>query len=182
MRNFKTLILVLALAVASFAATGRNLIMGVAPVAGDPFVGYDRPFHFGKSDTGLLIGTNDSIFLVSNSNRSPLKTSDFNKSMALYNQAGGIYGYGAARKDSIFCDLSIQRVDADTSDIAYTVHSLDHGTTYATVGSGNIPTNVALTRSRITWASSLSNQYYVRLIMTTATDTARVYRASCGDK
>jgi hypothetical protein len=110
MRHFKSLILALTLAVASFAAIGKIQPLEIAPSASDPFLAYDRPFHFGKSDTGLTIAQSDTLLLYANSNRGPLKSSDFNSKMFLYNAAGGKYGgfdvQTARIRSSVWCRIS----------------------------------------------------------------------------
>ncbi len=186
MRHFKILIVLALLAASSsFSATGKIILGSKAKAISPTFVGYDRPFHFGVNDTGLTVAQNDTLLFYANSNRGLFAVSDFNSNIAGTNStvSSPYAGWVTSRQDSIICGVSYTNVDADSASFTASVLTLDHGSTYYTLGSSTQTVlNATTARARIAVPKPYSGQYFLKLITTTATDTLRVYRVVCGDK
>jgi hypothetical protein len=80
--------------------------------------------------------------------------------------------------------VSYLNEDNDSASVTFTYHQLDHGTTYRTAGttSTTVLSYDVTGQLRLAWPLGYSNQYFVKAINTTATDTLRFFRTSCGDK
>lgn len=186
MRHFKILIVLALMATMSFGAVGKIIVGAKASAVAPYFVGFDRPFHVGVNDTGYTIAQSDTFLFYSSASRGLFRVSDFNSNMLATNAVPGSNAYAGwvtTRQDSIVCSVSYLNVDADSATFTASVLALDHGTTYYTLGSSTQTVlNTTTSRARFAVAKPYSGQYFLKLIPTTATDTLRVFRASCGDK
>ncbi len=170
--------LILALATSLFAATNKNLPGG--PVTS----GNDKQVVQSLSDS--LVGSADTGFVVCggicqtntfNWLRNPLQNNGMPKSSSVV----------SANPDSIVCNFSVVRKDADTSDGSAGIY-LNVGTAAAPVWTlyGStvtaVPTNTTLTKYRTVIPFVVARQFRPWITVTTTTDTVRVRFVECKDK
>ncbi len=175
------LLIILALATSLFAATNKNL--PGAPTSS----GNDKMVVQSLSDS--LVGVGDTGFVACGIGATYCQTNTFNtlRNPLQYSGMPKASSVVSSNPDSIVCNFSVVRKDADTSDGSAGIY-LNIGTSASPVWTSYgstpvaVPTGATLTKYRTTIPFVVARQFRPWITVLTTTDTVRVRFVECKDK